>query len=629
VGLSAELLVTCASALYNLLSTRSTSTSHSCCSLLQCSAFMAAPQQSWYDCAIKGDLPRLQEVLLQGWKDSLDQPNSAGAAALHLAAEKGHEAVVAALLAAGAAVDVRRAGNTSPGQTPLLGASGRGHTAVMQLLLDAGADVDASDASEMTPLLAAAHHSHLPAVQLLLESGRAEVDKRGPHGKTALMLAARVGHVPIMQLLLHRGASMQAVNHVGTNALVGAVLSNQLPAVMLLLNKGVLVYADADCNAWALAAAANRGHMAVIEALLAAGVAVRGAALANAAKNGHIAVLQALLQRAGMHAAHLLVEALQRARQREWWDAFALLVKALQQRSPATLLHMLSADNHPHAAAMARAIAAMAAKWVGDVAGIEGREADMGRREAELAEQTSSAKLDLQHLLIGVAGEARRGAAAVLQQEQVNSQQLNQQLQQLQAQNRELQQELQMHKRVRLSWLQAQAKIQDLQQRLQQAEESCYQPQAAAAAAGCGRGGGGGGEPLGRPSKRSRGLEDGYGDHVGCKRSRGLEGDFWERDGCKRGSRGLGDDYRERDSWGMMPEMSEMDGRGAAYAGAMNSFPGSPWRCAPPLPLPPHRACCPTNWQQPGTPPPWHHPPLPPSPLGSHGGYHIRGRGFS
>lgn len=66
----------------------------------------------------------------------MDMANTNGWAPLHVAARKGRDAVVAVLLAAGAAVDQTDMKN---GWTPLQAAAGNGHEAVVRALLGAGA----------------------------------------------------------------------------------------------------------------------------------------------------------------------------------------------------------------------------------------------------------------------------------------------------------------------------------------------------------------------------------------------------------------------------------------------------------------------------------------------------------
>ncbi|KAG2494438.1 hypothetical protein HYH03_007490 [Edaphochlamys debaryana] len=84
---------------------------------------------------------------------------------LHGAAERGNEAGVAALLAAGASLDAR----DTAGSTPLFLACFTGRVGVVQRLLAAGADPQLSNAAGETPLYIASLRGHLGCVQALLE----------------------------------------------------------------------------------------------------------------------------------------------------------------------------------------------------------------------------------------------------------------------------------------------------------------------------------------------------------------------------------------------------------------------------------------------------------------------------
>ena len=79
----------------------------------------------------------------------LDELDEEGRAALHYAAWNGLDAPVAALLAAGAAPDVR---SRDRGATPLHFAAGMAHPAALRLLLRGGADPRALDTDKWTPL---------------------------------------------------------------------------------------------------------------------------------------------------------------------------------------------------------------------------------------------------------------------------------------------------------------------------------------------------------------------------------------------------------------------------------------------------------------------------------------------
>ena len=91
---------------------------------------------------------------------------------LYIAAEKGHEAVVSALLASGA--DKNAALQT--GATPLAVAARNGHAAVVSALLTAGADKNAATRDGWTPLSVATHKGFEAVVSALRAAGARTVD---------------------------------------------------------------------------------------------------------------------------------------------------------------------------------------------------------------------------------------------------------------------------------------------------------------------------------------------------------------------------------------------------------------------------------------------------------------------
>jgi len=107
-----------------------------------------------------------------------------GRTPLIVAAYEGHAAVVAALLAAGAAVDQA----TEGGATPLFKAAHRGHAAMVAALLAAGAAVDQAMGDGCTPLIVAAQQGHATLVAALLAAGAA-VNRKTQWGDTALTQA--------------------------------------------------------------------------------------------------------------------------------------------------------------------------------------------------------------------------------------------------------------------------------------------------------------------------------------------------------------------------------------------------------------------------------------------------------
>ena len=119
-----------------------------------------------------------------------------GQTALILAAEAGRTEVIAALLAAGAAVDKVN----NQGITPLLMAAQEGLAEIVATLLAAGAEVDKTDSNEITPLWWAAQNGHMTTAQALLSAG-ADKSVKMQWG-TPLEIARWQGHAEVVALLL-------------------------------------------------------------------------------------------------------------------------------------------------------------------------------------------------------------------------------------------------------------------------------------------------------------------------------------------------------------------------------------------------------------------------------------------
>lgn len=121
--------------------------------------------------------------------------------AIHLAARRGHLAMVELLLDRGARPDAR----DSEGATPLFGTS---DTAIAKLLITRGADVSARDDEGTRPIHRAATRS-LELVQLIVRHG-ADPLARNQRGGRPLHDAARDGTVEIATYLIDRGSRVDA-----------------------------------------------------------------------------------------------------------------------------------------------------------------------------------------------------------------------------------------------------------------------------------------------------------------------------------------------------------------------------------------------------------------------------------
>jgi ankyrin repeat protein len=154
---------------------------------------------------------------------------------LWFAAWKGHEVIVEILLAYGAPV------NDPVLVTPPLGAAAyNGNAAIVKLLLDPGADINAFDVgSQRTALYHAANYPRYAIIELLLEAG-AKVDIPDIDGKTAIMCITSNGDsgIPIVQHLLHHGADINVLNSHRQSTLWYVAQKGQPLTLQLLLEAG-------------------------------------------------------------------------------------------------------------------------------------------------------------------------------------------------------------------------------------------------------------------------------------------------------------------------------------------------------------------------------------------------------
>ncbi len=122
--------------------------------------------------------------------------------ALHVAATKGHEAIVGILIGNGAKVDAQE----KTGLTPLMSASEQGHVVPAILLIDKGADPNMQDYAGNSPLLLAVANNHLDLARILIDKG-SDVDLADAEFTTPLMLAAQYGYRDMVELLVKAGAN--------------------------------------------------------------------------------------------------------------------------------------------------------------------------------------------------------------------------------------------------------------------------------------------------------------------------------------------------------------------------------------------------------------------------------------
>ncbi len=182
-------------------------------------------------------LPSMSKRLI----DSVDS-GYFGGTALSFAAEGGHEAIVEALLAAGASADLA----DRSGYSPLHLAARRGHTGCVQLLLNGGAPPDARDGQKQTPLHLCVNkgQSDGGVLSLLLDSGASINALGGEARTTALWRAVEQEHTALALKLIearadatlcdatHRETPLHLAARDGNAAIVAALLGNGINAIV-------------------------------------------------------------------------------------------------------------------------------------------------------------------------------------------------------------------------------------------------------------------------------------------------------------------------------------------------------------------------------------------------------------
>ena len=127
------------------------------------------------------------------------------------------------------------ASDPSPGPNPLVLAASKGYNEVVRALLRYGVSVNIEDDTGQTPLHHAVKNGRCHVVRTLLHH-HANVNARDVKGNTPLHSAAMVGWVRVIKMLLHHAADFETPSHIGKTALHLAVKSRE--SVEALLKAG-------------------------------------------------------------------------------------------------------------------------------------------------------------------------------------------------------------------------------------------------------------------------------------------------------------------------------------------------------------------------------------------------------
>ena len=190
-----------------------------------------------------------------------------------LAAANGHDELATYFLDNGAALDHFNLN----GSTALLRAVIANERKMVKLLLERGADVFVQNRAGVTPLAAAAFNGNRRMVQMLIEAGADPAQPDGT-GKPPIIYAAAKGYANIVRLFLAEGVEANIRDKNELTALMwSAGHPNDVPQAEALATIDILLTGNAALDLadnrgrTALMIAAERGHRAIVEALLKAG----------------------------------------------------------------------------------------------------------------------------------------------------------------------------------------------------------------------------------------------------------------------------------------------------------------------------------------------------------------------
>ena len=227
--------------------------------------------------------------------------------ALHWAAWQGYTSIVEALLAA-PNIEVNAKDNR--GRAALHSATWEGRVSAVEALLTApNIDVNAGNRSGETAFHWAALRGHVTVLRALLTAPNIDVNVQSNSGKTALYLAIEGDNEAVFDFLLNDATDLDVnvATSAGVSHLLYLVRARNVPYLRKLLagtfSPALDINAANGAGETVLHRAAERGHAAVVEALLTApNIEVNaensaGETAWNLALNkGHAGVVEALLE---------------------------------------------------------------------------------------------------------------------------------------------------------------------------------------------------------------------------------------------------------------------------------------------------------------------------------------------
>ncbi|MFT6558992.1 ankyrin repeat domain-containing protein [Sneathiella sp.] len=182
---------------------------------------------------LKGDATKVQGYISQDI--DLEQRDTAGRTALHIAAFQSDEDM-------------------------------------FSLLVQAGSNVNAFEDDQYDVVTIAAVANDIEMLELALSSGGDAKNTTSPYAGTALIAAAHLGHVKVVEMLLNAGSNVDHVNNLGWTALLEAIIlgdggSNYVEIVERLLSFGADKTRTDNQGVLPITHARQRGYTEIIRLL--------------------------------------------------------------------------------------------------------------------------------------------------------------------------------------------------------------------------------------------------------------------------------------------------------------------------------------------------------------------------
>ncbi|WP_169545427.1 ankyrin repeat domain-containing protein [Sneathiella aquimaris] len=187
----------------------------------------------FFKAVIEGDVEKTQKYISQG--DDLEQRDTAGRTALHIAAYESNEEM-------------------------------------FTLLVQAGSNVNAFENDEYDVVTIAAVANDIEMLELALSSGGDAKNTTSPYKGTALIASAHLGHVKVVEMLLKAGSNIDHVNNLGWTALLEAIIlgngsSNYIKVVELLMAFGADKAITDNQGVLPISHARQRGYTEIVHLL--------------------------------------------------------------------------------------------------------------------------------------------------------------------------------------------------------------------------------------------------------------------------------------------------------------------------------------------------------------------------